>query len=206
MIGEIKDGTVETVGDLVLKFDDLCGCTWRIGKTSLARMFERSVTYACVHRAPTHVEYHIEFEIGKMYKKRGDDKKVYSCLRICNIENVVWFFEKGSDKIFCVEQSNEYYLIGNTQKSFGCEAVLTIRKVVTGMNVIVIDVEWRHNHDLKSFASTSRRDPSAYVKEWFASAYAKGLPPMKALRGYVNELFTQTKVNIGDVVQIVGDR
>ena len=204
LIGECEGGSPERIGLLMQEFNNVTGCTWRIGKTSISHMFKRSVHYECVHRAPTHVNRNVEYIVGQRYMRRGEDNCEYICMRICESKNKIWFFNKENENITCAHVNNEYYMVRNNHQSFGCEASLTILKVRTGVAVVV--VEWKHNHDLKSFASTSRRDPSLFVQDWFHDEYKKGVPAMKAYRGYVDQLFSEKNVCIGDVVQIMADR
>ena len=98
----------------------------------------------------------------------------------------------------------DFFRLGSSNKSFGCEAVLIFSKVIAGQSMT--EVKWRHNHDLQSFASRSRRDPASFVKEWFVSEYGKGTPPMKALRVYIDELFEHSKLSSRQVVQVMSDR
>ena len=204
LIGECDGGTPERIGLLIEEFNNVTSCTWRVGKTSISQMFKRSVHYECVHRAPTHIDQKIEFVVGQRYMRRGEDDCEYICLRICEVEGKVLLFNKKNENITSVHNNNEYYMVGSNHKSFGCEAALTILKVRTGVAVVIID--WNHNHDLKSFASTSRRDPSSLIKDWFCAEYKKGVPAMKAYRSYVDELFSDKDVGVGNVVQIMADR
>ena len=200
LITELKDATCSKVSEFVSQFNALTGCTWRIGKTAVSSMFKRSVHYECVHRAPTHTK--VTFKVGERYMKRSEENIEYICVRIDIVQKSLLMFNKTTQKIVCVPESDDYFMIGRNRKSFGCQATLTVQQVFAGSAIIRIN--WAHNHDLDAFASTSRKDPAAFVKEWFASEYRKGVEPMKALRGYVGTIMSMN--DIGDAVRVMADR
>ena len=200
LITEMKNASATTVSDFVTRFNNVTGCTWRIGKTGVNNLFSRSVVYQCVHRAPTHAG--VEFKVGERYMKRGDDSIEYICVRKNLVNNVIYMFNKKTELIECVEPCDDYFNIGSNKKSFGCKATLKVHRVIT--RHAIIEINWNHNHNMESFSSCSRRDPSHVVKDWFASEYQKGVPPMKALRLYVDKLATtSTSLNY---VRLLADR
>ena len=203
MYGELKRPTAQSIGKVIEKFNILAGCTWRIGKISIARMHQRSIKYECVHRAPTHIKGNLRFEIGKKYMVKGNAQGIYVCVQIQD-NNVVWFLNKTKDTVERFREDYEYFVVGDTRKSFGCEASLIVHKEIN--KVAIIELNWVHNHDLHCFASTIRRDPANFVKDWFAIEYKKGVPPMKALRVYVDELFSEPGAQFKQVVPMICDR
>ena len=119
LVGECEGGTPERIGLLIQEFNNVTGCTWRIGKTPISQMFKRSVQYECLHRAPTHIEKNVEFVVGQRYMRRGEDDCEYICVRICEVEKKVYIFNKKEEKITCAHEKKKYYLVGNNHKSFG---------------------------------------------------------------------------------------
>ena len=206
MVGVLKDASPTTIGAVLEKFESLGGCTWRIGKTAVSNVFTRTVKYACVHRPPTHVsKSFVGFVVGEVYMSRVTENTTYKCINVNHEDKTITFFDKSTEKIHIGKYDiDNYFRLGTSNKSFGCEAVLTFSKVFAGESTV--EVKWKHNHDLQSFASRSRRDPASFVKEWFVSEYAKGTPPMKALRAYIDELFGHSNVSSREVVQIMSDR
>ena len=101
-------------------------------------------------------------------------------------------------------ENHTLFSVGPKQKSFGCKAYLKFNKVVEGKSLV--ELFWSHNHDLSCFASTSRRDPADFVKSWFAGEYAKGVPAMRALRRYIDHLFTFSNVPSRTLVRVIADR
>ena len=203
MYGELKSATTKHIAEVIENFNIHAGCTWRIGKISLARVHQRSITFECVHRAPTHVKGTMNFVIGKMFMVKGNNTAKFVCVRIQD-NNEVWFLDKSNSSVERIREDYEYYVVGDNKKSFGCEATLIVHKVIN--EISVIELNWMHNHDLHCFASTIRRDPANFVKDWFANEYNKGVPPMKALRVYVDELLSKPGAEMNQVVPIMCDR
>ena len=128
LITEMKNASATTVSDFVTRFNNVTGCTWRIGKTGVNNLFSRSVVYQCVHRAPTHAG--VEFKVGERYMKRGDDSIEYICVRKNLVNNVIYMFNKKTELIECVEPCDDYFNIGSNKKSFGCKATLKVHRVI----------------------------------------------------------------------------
>ena len=206
VLGILKDASPTSIGAVIDNFESVGGCTWRIGKTAVSKVFTRTVKYACVHRAPTHVSKRSRgFQVGEVYMSRGSIRSTFTCINVSEDEKCIMLFEKALSKMHIGNfEIVDFFRLGSSNKSFGCEAVLIFSKVIAGQSMT--EVKWRHNHDLQSFASRSRRDPASFVKEWFVSEYGKGTPPMKALRVYIDELFEHSKLSSRQVVQVMSDR
>ena len=206
MVGELKYATTSSIGDVISKFEEVTGCTWRIGKTGIPKVIERAVHFECVHRVPTHQRHKVtNFEVGQRYMNK-EISDTFMCVRVDLDSKIVLLFNKTNDTFESVECNNtNYFRLGSSHKSFGCKAKLTFSKVLAG--ITVLEVTWNHNHDLHSFASSSRRDPAPFLKEWFAQEYSKGVPPMKALRSFIDHLFVHADdVGTRQIVQIMSDR
>ena len=206
IIGQVDDPSFQTINNIIRNFNKFSGCTWRVGKTSAGRVRDRGVTYECLHREPTHLnEQSLQFKVGNTYMLKGDDSGAFVCVRVHREGNVVWLYDKCKKiTISSSIDNSEYYGVGSSNKTFGCKATLKFEKVNEGISVI--NVSWKHNHNLNSFASTKRRDPADFVKKWFAGEYAKGVPAMRALRRYVDQLFECANVPSRTVVKVLSDR
>jgi len=205
LIGDIGNAGIESIENVLLMFDEHAGCTWRVGKTGVERIFERAVGYECVHRVPTNLGRTItSIRVGKMYQidKFGD--RMLVCIRDEGFGEYT-FFDKADDKeTRVIESECNFVEIGKNRLSFGCRATLTFHKVLAGR--IVVQVLWSHNHDLNAFATMRRRDPAKFVKDWFLKEYSKGVPAMKALRLYVHHMIEESGSKAGVVAKVIADR
>ena len=80
----------------------------------------------------------------------------------------------------------------STQMSIGSPEFGTQKAAMTTV------VQWTK---ILEFVHSRLRNTARSVSE-----YAKGTPPMKALRAYIDELFGHSKVSSREVVQIMSDR
>ena len=204
-VGDIKIAGVVDVLDIVSNFNEHAGCTWRIGKTGVDRIFERAVHYECVHRVPTHVGMTTNIiQVGKNYKMDRFGDRTLVCIRDEGSGDYI-FYDKVDGKEFSVNNAEKgLFMIGNSRLSFGCRAKLTFRKAVAGL--IVVQVDWSHNHDVNAFATTRRRDPAMFVKTWFVNEYSKGVPPMKALRSYISQVIEECGTKGRVIANVLADR
>ena len=204
-IGDVEYVGQNTIEDVLNNFDEQTGCLWRVGKTSPTRIAKRNVMYECVHRPPTHgAPADNAMKVGESYMIYGNNDQVLIFIRN-DIDKVSIFLDRKTKlHVRIVNAVEHVYLIGPSRLSFGCSAKLTFRKCVAGR--IVLQVIWSHNHDLNAFGTTSRRDPAKYVKDWFITEYAKGVPAMKALRSYIEHIFISSGLKEAAVAQVLGDR
>ena len=204
-IGDLDFTGPKSLQDVLTNFDERTGCLWRVGKTSPTQIGTRSVAYDCVHRPPTHDSpANNTLKVGASYMVHGNSIQVL--IFICNDnDNVSIFLDKTTKVHVRITNAVELvYMIGSSRLSFGCCAKLTFRKCVAGR--LVVQVLWCHNHELNAFATTSRRDPAKYVKDWFMTEYAKGVPAMKALRSYIEHIFISSGLKEPAVANVLADR
>ena len=197
---------VKDVQEFISKFEDCTGCTWRVGKTSVAHVFERSVKFECLHRSPTHLgQYEVKIDVGSRYLVGNSSNKTFICISVNEDNETCWIIDETNHEM---QLSNvirsDVHRVGDSKLSFGCSATLTFYKVIAGM--AKFEIHWTHNHDLTSYASLSRRDSSAVVKGWFLNEFKKGVPAMQALRKYVHQLFEGETECSEIVVDIMSDR
>ena len=204
-VGDMN-ANVKDIKDVASFFTESSGCAFRIGKTSADHIFERAVQYECVHRPPTHAKQRDALvKVGQMYKKHADKDSFLICTHTgSGIEGDKFFDKIKGERTKILDSSKHVYMIGKRRLTFGCKARIIFRKAFAGG--VVVQVEWAHNHDLKAFASTRRRDPATFVKEWFSTQYTKGVPAMKALRSYVDHLFLNSGLKDCIVGQLLADR
>ena len=204
-LGDVVYCGPHTILDILTMFDENTGCLWRVGKTSSNQVTERAVEYQCVHRPPTHGSSgESVLKVGGTYMKYGNARDHFIFLEN-KTNNVGIFYDKLHEVNVQIQNPMQStYRVGARDLSFGCEAKLTFRKVFSGS--IVVQVEWCHNHNMDAFATKSRRDPSKCVKDWFIAECTKGVPAMKALRSYVEQIFLVPGVKDQGIAEMLADR
>ena len=204
--GFLRIEHAKDVQDFITKFQDHSGCTWRIGKTSGNRIFERSVLFECLHRSPTHFgQNEVKMVEGSKYLIGDISKEKSTCIRVDEENQSCWILNERTNDIKKSDLfRHDVYRIGDSNLSFGCNATLTLHKVFAGLSKVAIS--WTHNHALDSYASLRKRDPSDAVKGWFMKQLSQGVPAMEALRKYVIHLFEGGTECSTTVVDILSDR